>query len=340
PAGAGAGPAGEPDGAPATVRYAQAAVVLDERETTALRAAGRDHGLTLTTLVQGAWAFLLSRYTTSEDVVLGVTTPGRPAELPGAQDLVGLLVNTLPLRVRMPSEAPWAEWMRELQETYARVREHEYHPLVRIQQCGGIGSGESLFETVVLVEDWADTGDGTDAEDGTGAGDGTGAEDGAATEPGPALRMNRVHEESHAPYPLSLVATPGRRLALTLHYDTRRLAAATAERAAGHLRRVLTDLTARPHARTGELALLTPAEFDRLVHEWNDTDTPYSRDLCIHDLFERQARRTPDALALLFQDERWTYREVDERANQIAHLLTRLGVTRGDHVAILLERRA
>ncbi|MER6324999.1 amino acid adenylation domain-containing protein, partial [Streptomyces coelicoflavus] len=331
---AGDGPAGEPDGAPVTVRYEQVAFVLDERETTALRAAGREHGLSLTTLVQGAWAFLLSRYTTSEDVVLGVTTPGRPAELPGAQDLVGLLVNTLPLRVHMPPGAHWAEWMRELQETYARVREHEYHPLVRIQQCGGIGSGDSLFETVVLVEDWADTGDGTGAEDGTDT------EDGAAAGPGPALRMNRVREESHAPYPLSLVATPGRRLALTLHYDTRRLAAATVERAAGHLRRVLAELTARPHARTGELALLTPAEFDRLVHEWNDTDTPYSRDLCIHELFERQARRTPDAPALLFQDERWTYREVDERANQIAHLLTRLGVRRGDHVAILLERRA
>ncbi|WP_406729844.1 amino acid adenylation domain-containing protein [Streptomyces sp. GD-15H] len=306
--------------APVTVRYEQVSVVLDERETAALRAVGRDHELTLTTLVQGAWAFLLSRYQNSDDVVMGVTTPGRPAELPGARDMVGLLINTLPLRVQVPPATGWAAWMRDLQQTYARIQEYEYSPLVRVQQWSGIGSGESLFDSVVLVED--------EAEDDVRAGHGG------------ALRMTRVREESHAAYPLSLVATPGERLTLTLHYDTRRFEAPTIERAAGHLRRIVAELVARPHARTGELALLAPAEFAQLVHEWNDTDTPYSQDRCIHELFEEQAERAPDALALLFQDERWTYREVNERANQVAHRLKSLGVERGDQVAILMERCA
>lgn len=96
----------------------------------------------------------------------------------------------------------------------------------------------------------------------------------------------------------------------------------------------------KPRACLGELTLLTPGEFSQLVHEWNDTDTPYSQELCIHDLVERQAEETPDALALLFEDERWTYREVDERANQIAHLLKHIGLRRGDQVAILTERSA
>ncbi|MFD3823260.1 amino acid adenylation domain-containing protein, partial [Streptomyces sp. NPDC058625] len=318
--------AGEAAGGPATVRYGQVSLVLDERETAALRAVGRDHELTLTTLVQGAWAFLLSRYRNTDDVVMGVTTPGRPADLPGARHMVGLLNNTLPLRVRVPPAAGWADWMRDLQRTYARIQEHEYSPLVRVQQWSGIGSGESLFDSVVLVED------GTTAAHGAGTGARAG-HDGS-------LRMTRVQEESHAAYPLSLTATPGERLALTLHYDTRRFEAAAVERTAGHLRRVLAELAGRPDARTGELALLAPEEFARLVHEWNDTDTPYSDDLRIHELFERQAGRAPDAPALLFQDERWTYRQVNERANQVAHRLRSLGVGRGDQVAILTERCA
>ncbi|MBQ0985577.1 amino acid adenylation domain-containing protein [Streptomyces sp. F63] len=324
---------GEPAGdVPAVAAYAQVPLALDGAETAALRAAGQRHGLSLGTLVRGAWAFLLSRYQGTDEVVVGATTPGRPAGLPGAGDMVGLFINTLPLRVRVPASEGWAEWMRGLQRQYEQIRAHEHSPLLRIQQWSGIGSGESLFTSVVLVED--DPGD--DSRDDCGNTRGTGE---TATRSRP-FRMVRVREESHAAYPLSLVATPGERLTLTVHYDTRRFEAATAERAADHLRRILAELVDRPDARLGQLNLLAPEEFSRLVHTWNDTDTPYSQDLCIHQLFERRAAEAPDAPALLFRDERWTYREVNERANQVAHHLRHLGIGRGDQVAILTERSA
>ncbi|MFF2412442.1 amino acid adenylation domain-containing protein, partial [Streptomyces sp. NPDC058092] len=323
-----------------TVVYEQVSLVLDERETAALRAAGQRHDLTLTTLVQGAWAMLLSRYKNSDEVVVGVTTPGRPADLPGAQGMVGLLINTLPLRVRVPASMGWAEWMQDLQQQYAQIQEHEYSPLLRVQQWSGIGSGESLFDSVVLVEDENEY----EEENGNGNGDRNGDRDGnEAEEAGPrsrSFRMIRVREESHAAYPLSLVVTPGERVVLTIHYDTLRFEARTIERMAGHLRRIVTEPADQPDACLGELTLLTPAEFSQLVHEWNDTDTPYPHDLCIHELFEKQVEETPEAPALLFQDERWTYREVNERANQVAHCLKRLGIGRGDQIAILMERCA
>ncbi|MFI6344815.1 amino acid adenylation domain-containing protein, partial [Streptomyces sp. NPDC050560] len=314
-------PAADPAGAPGPVAYGQAALVLDERETAALDEARRRHGLRLATVVQGAWALLLARYKNADEVVMGVTTPGRSAALPGVESMVGLLVNTLPLRVGLTPDAGAAEWLRGLQDRYARLVAHEYSPLVRIQQWSGIASGSSLFDTVVLVED----------EEEAGPGD-----------PGPAggLRTRRVWRESHAGYPLSVVATPGERCTLTLHYDTRRFDAPAVERMAGHLRTVLLGLAERPDARLGELTLLTPPEFSLLVREWNDTDTPYSHDLCIHELFERRAADAPDALALLFEDERWTYRALNERANQVAHYLIRLGLGRGDQVAVVMERSA
>ncbi|MFJ6569606.1 amino acid adenylation domain-containing protein [Streptomyces sp. NPDC091292] len=308
----------------ATVAYQQLSVVLDDQETAALRATGDRHDLTLATLVQGAWAFLLSRYKNADEIVMGVTTPGRSAELPGIEDMVGLLITTLPLRVPVPAAMGRADWLRDLQQRYARIQEHEYSPLLQVQRWSGISSGDSLFQSVVLVEDEA--GDEVEDED--------------DDSPANSLHMVRTGEETHAAYPLSVVVTPGERLTLTLHYDTRRFEAHTVERMAGHLRRTVTELAREPHAPLGELSLLRPAEFTQLVQEWNDTDTPYSRDLCIHQLFEQRVAEAPDALALLFQDERWTYREVNERANQVAHRLTGIGLGRGDQIAILMERSA
>ncbi|MFR9676989.1 amino acid adenylation domain-containing protein, partial [Streptomyces sp. TR06-5] len=298
------------------VAYGQASLRLDEEETTALREAAEQHGLTLDTVVRGAWAFLLSRYSGTDEVVLGVTTPGRPSDLPGAVGMVGLLINTLPLRVGVPAATDWPTWLGTLQRGYARLQEHEYSPLLQVQRWSGIGSGEALFESVLTVED-----------------------DRADTGKSP-LRMVRTWEESHAAYPLSVVATTGSRLSLTVHYDTARFASPTVERMIGHLRQITTELVQRPQARLGELAMVTPAEFSRLVHEWNDTDTPYSRDLCMHQLFEQRVQQAPEATALLFRDEHWTYREVNERANQVAHHLTRTGIGRGDKVAVLMERAA
>ncbi|WP_181861142.1 non-ribosomal peptide synthetase [Streptomyces diacarni] len=298
------------------VAYEQVPLVLDAAQTAALRDAGARQGLTLTTLVQGAWAFLLSRYLGTDEVVTGVTTSGRSAGLAGVDAVVGQLVNTLPLRAEVPPAMGWAEWMRGIQRQYEQIRAHEDSPLLLVQQWSGIGSGESLFDSVVTVEEPEETG------------------------PAGGLRMVRSWEESHPGYPLSMVATPGERLTATLHYDTGRFAAPTVERMAGHLRRVLADLVEKPEAGLGELTLLTEAESTQLVHDWNDTDTPYTRDLCLHQLFERRVAQDPDAPALLCEDERWTYREVNEQANRIAHHLKQLGIRRGDQVAILMGRSA
>lgn len=122
---------------------------------------------------------------------------------------MGTFINTLPLRVGVPASMAWPAWMRDLQHRYTRVCEYEYSPLLMIQRWSGIESGESLFETVVTVEEQEE-------------------------DPGPrALRMDRVWEESHAGYPLSIVATPGESLTLTIHYDTARFSVRTVERLVG-----------------------------------------------------------------------------------------------------------
>ncbi|GAA1606701.1 hypothetical protein GCM10009804_73410 [Kribbella hippodromi] len=296
---------------PACAAYAQQTVVLDDDETAALRAVGQQHELTLQTIIQGVWATLLSCYQSTGDVIFGVTNPGRSADLSGIEDIAGLLVNTLPLRMSVPPSMGWTGWMRGLHQQYEEVQRHEYAPLLRIQQWSGIGPGEELFQTVVTVE-----------------------------KPQSGGRMVKSWEESHAAYPLSIVATTGDRLTLTVHYDTARFDAPAIARLAGHLRQLMAELVHKPQALLGELTVLTPAESTEIVRKWNDTDTPYSQQLCIHQLFEQRVEKEPEATALLFQDEVWTYRQVNERANQVAHHLKELGLGRGDQVAIVMERSA
>ncbi|TDD54173.1 amino acid adenylation domain-containing protein [Kribbella antibiotica] len=309
-------PATNEGSAPAV--YAQESLILTADETAALHAAGEQHEVTLDTVIRGVWATALSCYRGTDEVVLGVTSSGRSAELPGVQGIAGLLINTLPLRIPVPAAQPWAEFLRDLQERYELVQEHEFCPLVLIQQWSGIDSGAALFDHVLTIEQHHQDG-GNPAEQGR-------------------FRMTRTWSEGRPAYPLSIVATPGESLEVSIHYDTERFSAASIARLAGHLRHVLAELVRRPDARLGELEVITTDESEQLIHQWNDTATPYSRDLCIQQLFERQVDRAPDALALLFEDERRTYRQVDDRANQVAHYLRKLGLGPGDHVAVLMER--
>ncbi|MGN9810963.1 amino acid adenylation domain-containing protein [Micromonospora sp. BQ11] len=306
----------EPGTEPSPAAYDQMRLLLDEEETARLVAVGEGHGLSPEALLRGCWALVLSRYTGGGETVLGVTVSGRSGDLPGVEQVVGLLINTLPLRVEVPGSMPWAEWMHGLQRRYADIQRYEHSPLLLIQQWSDIGSGNALFDNVFSVEHGTEQGSGT------------------------VLPMTGRREETRVPYPLSVVVTPGSRLAITIHFDTQRFDGRAIEAMLGHLRRTCSELVRLPQARLADISLLTPEEHTRLVHEWNDTRVPYARELCIHQLFEQQVKRSPDATALLFQDRSWTYAEINKQANQIAHHLKGLGVGPGTHVAILMERSA
>ncbi|WCN79542.1 non-ribosomal peptide synthetase [Micromonospora sp. LH3U1] len=296
--------------------YDQVSLVLSEDETARLTAVGERHGVSLATLLRGGWALLLSRYTGSADVVAGATVAGRPAEVPGADGMTGLFINTLPLRVRVPESTPWGEWMRGVQQRYAEIEQYGHSPLLMIQQWSGIGPGKALFDSVVSVNE-------------------------EPREPsGSALTMTGRQEEIRAPYPLHLVVTLGAETTVTLHVDTGRYDRGAAAAMVGHLRRICGELVSVPDAPVGRLSPLSEDEHHRLVREWNDTAAPYSGQSCIHELFEQQVRRTPDATALLFQDHEWTYAEINRQANRLAHHLVSLGIGPGSFVAVLMERSA
>ena len=290
---------------------------LSEESTAALQDFARRHRLTLNTLLQGAWAALLGRYSGDDEVLYGCTVSGRPAELSGSESMVGLFINTLPVRARMTAGQPLLPWLASLQSLLAELRQHEHAPLVEIQRWAGWPAGRPLFESVFVFENYP------------------------GGEPAPLAGGARVVEVSSAEgtnFPLTLAAAPGPRLALTVSYDRRRFDGPAIQRLLGHLETLLDGMAAGPDLAVDELPVLSEAERAALVLEWNDTEADLGPDVCAHTLFEEQARLRPDAPAVEMGDRVLTYRELDELAESIAERLRSQGVRPDSRVALQAER--
>ncbi len=293
-------------------------VRLSADTTAALQSLARRSQLTLNTLVQGAWALLLSRYSGEEDVTFGAVVSGRPAELPGVEKIVGLFINTLPVRVKVEPGAQLLSWLRELQEQQVEMRRFEYSPLVQVQGWSGAPRDLPLFESLFAFENYP--------------------VEAPALGSQMSLEAYDYHVIEKVNYPLALIAGPGQELALKILYDPHRFDSATTARTLKHLQNLLEDIVANPEQRLSDIRLLTETERRQLLVEWNDTETHYPKDRCIQDLFEEQVERNPEAIAVVFQDEQLSYYELNRRANQLAAYLGNLGVGPETPVGFCLAR--
>ncbi len=300
--------------------YARYAASLSESSSLRAREFCRDQGLTLNSLAIGAWSLLLERYSGEQDVVFGATTSGRPADLPGAERIVGLLINTLPVRAKIDPEAETLAWLKDLQARQADARQYEYTPLVEIQGWREIPAGLPLFETLLVVENYpvsdliADAGVASSLE----------------IEPGPAFRRTN--------YPLTFAISPGPQIGIEVAFDAGRFDAGSIKRLVGQFQTLLEGIIAKPKSAIDQLPLLTEAEEHQLFVEWNATQAPEPAERAIQRLFENQVERTPEAIAVQEGSRSLTYAELNEAANRLAHFLKQTGVTPGTLVGISLER--
>jgi amino acid adenylation domain-containing protein/non-ribosomal peptide synthase protein (TIGR01720 family) len=293
-------------------------VRLSQETTSQLQSLARKHGLTLNTILAGAWALLLNRYSQEETVVFGATVAGRPASLPGVETMIGLFINTLPVRVRIDEEAELFTWLTGLQAEQVMLRDYEYSPLVEVQSWSEVGRGRPLFESLLVFENYP--------------------LDAAALKENLSLHLKDVRSFDRTNYPLTVVAIPTEELFLQALYDRRRFTDDSIERLLGHLRTLLESITARPSQTLAELHLLSSREREQVLVEWNNTARDYPQDLCLHEMFEAQVERTPDRIAVVHTDEELTYRELNARANKLARYLQNLGVGPETRVGVLMER--
>jgi non-ribosomal peptide synthetase component F len=208
--------------------------------------------LTLNTIVQGAWALLLSRYSGRADVVFGVTVAGRPAELAGVESMIGLFINTLPVRVRVAEEEALLPWLRDLQARQVEMRQYEHSPLVQVQGWSEVPRGQPLFESILVFENYP-----MDASLRPWAG---------------RLGVESVRSQERTNYALTLAVIPGAEYLLRILYDTRLFDAVAIGRLLGHVRILLEGIAAGPGQLLADLPLLTGAESEQLLRQWNDTE--------------------------------------------------------------------
>ncbi|RKH60321.1 non-ribosomal peptide synthase/polyketide synthase, partial [Corallococcus aberystwythensis] len=286
--------------------------------TRQLQALARRHHLTLNTLVQGAWALLLARYSGERQVLFGATTAARPAELPGADTMVGLFINTLPVPVTVDEHAPVDAWLRALQQQQSEARQHEHAPLARIQGWSALPRGQALFDTLLVYENYP--------------------LEHALEDPALGLRISDVHTLERTGYPLTVVAVPGPDLAFRFLYDARHLDDATVARLAEHLGTVLSTLLAVPEGRVGGVTLLSEQERHRLLVDWSEGPATFHGGAHLPSLFAARVAATPDAVAVVRDGEPLTYGALEARANRLAHHLRGLGVGPDVKVGVCIER--
>ncbi|WP_208854897.1 amino acid adenylation domain-containing protein [Chromobacterium haemolyticum] len=294
---------------------------LDARTSEGLQRLARECELTQSTVIQAAWALLLARASGRDDVVFGTTVSGRPAALRGVEQMVGLFVNALPTRASVDLELTLGDWLRRLHRQHVDTEAYAYTPLHAIPGWSGVAPGAPLFESLVVFENYPARADAKRYREQLGVSD--------------------VEVVEQTNYPLTVVAIPGERLSLRLHFDRQRISAASAERVVEMLAGVLGQFErGGPALSVARVSLLGDEAGGALAARWNAAArrADDAERQCLHRRFEAQARSRPDAVALKCDGETLTYAELDRRANRLAWRLDAAGVRGNAPVALAFGR--
>ncbi|MBB4852735.1 glycopeptidolipid biosynthesis protein [Mycobacteroides chelonae] len=285
--------------------------------TQALADLARSQHTTISTVLQAAWAQLLMVVTGQDDVAFGTAVSGRPAELTGSDSIVGLLINTVPVRARATAATTVSELLGQLQSAHNDTIEHEHLALNEIHHIAG---HEQLFDTLFLYESYP-----IDASAFMGAQE---------------LAVTEFVTREYNHYPLSVMALPGHELGIRIEYDTDKFDVGAIEAVFERFQRVLTSMVTDAGQRLSSLDVLESAEHQQL-DGWGNRKV-LARDaepaLSIPEAFAEQVNSAPEAVALTFDGRSTTYGELDEAANRLANLLSVYGAAPGESVALLMPR--
>ncbi|MEM9302261.1 MAG: amino acid adenylation domain-containing protein [Pseudomonadota bacterium] len=296
---------------------ASVAATLSRGQTDRLKAMARSRRVTLSTLIQSAWALLLHRYSGLQDLVFGLARSGRPADLGGIDERIGLYLNLLPMRVTVDPEQSLADGWAAIQACQLTQQPHEFVALREVQRVSGLAANVPLFESIIVFENYPSA-----------------PQDRFADAP-VALSELSVSEQTN--YPVSLYAAAADQLELRLLHAPSRLSAASARRLLDRLARLLELFAQNPDQRIGELTLTSPAEFDAVHVEANRTRRAHHY-APVSTLLEEYARRQPETPALACDGRQLSYAELDAEVGRVAARLLSAGVRSGDRVGVCLHR--
>lgn len=279
----------------------------------------KQNQVTMNTVVQGGLGLILGRSADSQDVIFGITATGRPPQVPRIESMVGLFINTLPLRVRLLPHVSLTNYLKGLQARQLIAREFEYTPLVQLQTWSEVPRGTPLFESILVFENYPIT-------------------TAVLQQSSSKISAREVGSFDLAHYPLTLYAfSAGGDVGFKFTFDIDRIDKDDVERLLDHLEAALESFAASPEQSLGEISMLAEKERTCLLSEARSTaqELPQQN---LNDIFEKQVRFAPDVDAVEFGGQCLSYIELNRRSNRLARYLTQLGAEREMQIGICLDR--
>ncbi len=308
----------EPGSLATGTSYHRLGIRLEADTAQRLQELSRSRKITLNTIAQGAWAYLLSRYSGEDDVVFGSTVSGRLADITDIENMVGIFINTVPVRVRIDSTRSAAAWLDELQAQQVESREFEYCPLAEVQKVSDVPPRQALFDSILIFENYP-------------------AQDTQSL--GLDFEICNVDTREQTNYPLTIGVEPGNGFLLSCTFDTDRFEADAISRLLAHYRRIFENIAEQIDLPINHQNILDKTE-QRKLDDWNRTERDFGPVLCVQEMFANQVARTPDETAVIDKTRQLTFTEVEQRANLLAGRLRARGVERGDLVGLCVDRTA
>jgi amino acid adenylation domain-containing protein len=306
-----------------TYKPEHAYFTLEEEATGLLNKKATRRNATVNTFLQTAWGILLARYNDTRDVVFGAVVSGRPAGIDGVETMVGLFINTVPVRIRCGNGITFAQLLQKNQEKAVQSEPYHYYPLADIQALGSLK--HHLFDHIMGFEHFPVYRPGAGMKEADkSAGEHT-------------LTAVNMEEFGQTNYDFNIVFIPGQRLTINFQYNANVFDSRFIDAMGNHFMGILEQVMADEHVTVDELDLLSEEERRRILFTFNDTGTPYPADSSIDRLFERQAALRPDSIAAVREDRQVTYRQLNREAGRWARLLRSKGVKPDTIVGIMVD---
>lgn len=276
------------------------------------------HKITLATLLYSAWGILLQKYSNSNDAVFGTTVSGRNIDIHGIESMVGLFINTVPLRVTTNKKDNALELIYKIDKNLQKRRDYETISLVDLKSYCRIDNRENLFNTAVVIENYP--------LDNILFGENKLLD----------IIAYSIYEQTN--FDLVMAVEEADTMKITFSYKNNIFSEEMIKKILGHFCKIISELLDKPHILVEKIDMLTEKEKREIIYDFNDTKTKYSNEKTIQDLFEEQVEETPNNIALIFKEEKLTYKEVNKRANSLARVLRKKGVKSDIKVGIMVKR--
>ncbi|WP_207750723.1 non-ribosomal peptide synthetase [Anaeromonas gelatinilytica] len=297
--------------------YKEISYKINENKANKIKDFSKENKILLSAILYGAWSILLQKLNNTNEVIFGTTVSGRPDSIKSIDNMVGLFINTIPLRVKSDNNTTFINLIHELDLVLNERKDFENSSLVDIKGYCGIRSDEKLFNSIVSIENYP-------------------LDLNTNKENVLVIEDFSIIEQTNYNMSLEILTFDG--IEFKFNFNSLSMDERIVSKLGNYLERIIESLLDNPNINIENINILSEQEKNQILYEFNDTKTDYPKDKTIQELFEEQVKKTPDNTAVVFEDEKLTYRELNEKANNLARVLRNKGVKADTIVGIMVER--